>query len=89
MVGTGALHLAAGILGAAPEVAAADHQAHLNTHIQALLDDIAHLADDFKIQAGMLITSQSLAADFQQDSLINRFSHIRSSIWTEFHTDVF
>ena len=76
VVGAGALHLAAAVLGAPPEVAAADHQAHLDAHVQALLDDVANPADHLKIQAGVLVASQSLAADLQQHALINRLCHI-------------
>ena len=46
-------------------VAAADDQAHLNAHVQALLDDVAHLTNDLKIQTGMLVSRKGLAADLQ------------------------
>ena len=76
VVGTGALHLAAAaILGAAPEVAAADDHADLNAHVQTLLDDIADIADHLKVQTAALAAGQSLAADLQQNSLIHRFCH--------------
>ena len=79
VVGPGALHLAAAaVLGAAPEVAAAHHQAHLDAHVQALLNDIADAADHLEIQAGALTAGQSLAADLQQDAFINRFCHIKN-----------
>ena len=75
VVGPGALHGAAAVFGAPPEVSAADYQAHLNTQIQALLDDVAHAADHLEIQSGVLISRQSFAADLQQDPLVNRLCH--------------
>ena len=76
MVCTAALHFAAAaVFGPPPEVAAADDQPHLNSHVQTLLDDIAHLTDDLKIKAGMFVSRKSLTADFQQDTMIYRFFH--------------
>ena len=46
VVGTRALHLAAAVLDAAPEVAAADHDADLYAQLDALPDHVAHSADD-------------------------------------------
>ena len=76
MVRTGTLHLpAAAILSAAPEVAAAYHQAYLNTHVQAFLENIANAADDLKVKTGALVAAQGLAADLQQNAFIYRFCH--------------
>ena len=41
VVGTGALNVTFAILHAAPEVAAADDDAHFNAHLAALLDYVA------------------------------------------------
>ena len=66
VIGAGPLHFAAAaVLGAPPEVAAADDQTHLNAHVQTLLDDVAHLTNDLKIQTGMLVSRKGLAADLQ------------------------
>ena len=46
MVRARALHLAAAVFDAAPEVAAADHDADLHAGLDALLDHVAHAADD-------------------------------------------
>ena len=77
MVSAAALHFAAAaVLGAPPKIAATDNKAHLNAHVQTSLDRIAHLTDHLKIQTGVLISRQRLAADFQQNTMINRFFHI-------------
>ena len=66
MVSAAALHFAAAaVLGAPPKIAATDNKAHLNAHVQTSLDRIAHLTDHLKIQTGVLISRQRLAADFQ------------------------
>jgi len=75
VVGPGALHGAAAVFRTAPEVAAAHHQTYLDAHVQTLLDDIADLTNHLKIQAGMLVTGQGLAADLQQDPFIHRLRH--------------
>ena len=51
LVGAGTLHVAAPVLGAAPEVAAADDQAHLDPLGHAGLDDLAYLPDEGKVDA--------------------------------------
>ena len=51
VVGTGALHLAAAVLHAPPEVAAAHDHAHLDALVAALLDNAAHAVDHIKIEA--------------------------------------
>ena len=43
--------------------------------LQDGLDDIADLTNHLKIQAGMLVTGQGLAADLQQDPFIHRLRH--------------
>ena len=65
LVGAGALHVAAPVLGAAPEVAAADDQAHLDPLGHAGLDDLAHLPDEGKVDAPARLASQALSADIQ------------------------
>ena len=85
MVGPGALHPAAAILDATPEVASAYHQAHLNAKRHAFLDNVADLADHLKIQAGMLLTGQRLAADLQQHALVHWFFHVSHPFAIKFH----
>ena len=72
-----ALHLAGAVLHAPPEVAAADDQTHLDTHIDTFLDgsgDRVHLG---KIQTEAVtldsLLTQCLTADLQQDALILQF----------------
>jgi hypothetical protein len=73
----GPLHLAAAVLDAPPEVAAADDQANLDTHIDTLLDGGADFADLLKIQTEAIALSglltQRFTADLQQDALIFQF----------------
>ena len=70
MVGTHTNHLVAAVLYAAPEIAAADYDAHLNAHVDALLDRITHRGDHIKIQSTTSVTGQSLTADLQQNTLV-------------------
>ena len=71
---------AAAVFRTAPEVAAAHHQTYLDAHVQTLLDDIADLTNHLKIQAGMLVTGQGLAADLQQDPFIHSFAMMKTSV---------
>ena len=75
MVGTGALDVALAVFHAAPEVAAADDDAHLHTHVRALFDDVAHLGNDVEVEAEVLVARQRLAADLEQHALILELSH--------------
>lgn len=75
LVGAGALHPVAAVLDAAPEIAAADDDAHLHTGFDALLDDVADTADHIKIQAAVGVARQGLAADFQKYAAILRLVH--------------
>ena len=77
-----ALHLAGAAFDAAPEITAADHKAHLNTHIHAGLDGGCHIRDLCEIQTkaialGRLLT-QRLTTDLQQDALILQFIQTES-----------
>ena len=75
MIGPGALHPVPPILDAAPEVAAAHYNPHLDASLTAFLDHIADSADHIEVQAAAGIAGQCLSADFQQDSFILRFRH--------------
>ena len=75
MVCARALHLAAAVLDAAPEVAAADHDADLHTGRHTLLDHVAHAADDVEIQSAVRVSGQRFAADLQKDAFIFWFAH--------------
>ena len=75
VVGTGALNVALAVFHAAPEVAAADDDAHLHTHVRALFDDVAHLGNDVEVEAEVLVARQRLAADLEQHALILELSH--------------
>ena len=75
VVGTGALDVALAVFHAAPEVAAADDDAHLHTHVRALFDDVAHLGNDVEVEAEVLVARQRLAADLEQHALILELSH--------------
>ena len=70
MVCAGALHFAGAVSHAAPEIAAADDNAHLDAHVDALLDHVAHFADHIEIQAKMFLSRQRFSADLQQDPFI-------------------
>ena len=71
MVGTHANHLVAAVLSAPrPEIAAADYDAYLNAHVDALLDRITHRGDHIKIQFTTSVTGQSLTADLRRNSLV-------------------
>ena len=65
MVRARALHLAAAVFDAAPEVAAADHDADLHAGLDALLDHVAHAADDREIQSPVRVARQRLSADLE------------------------
>ena len=69
VVGAGALDIALAVLHAAPEVAAADDDAHLHAHVHASLDDVRHASHDLEIQSEVLVARQRLAADLQQHPL--------------------
>ena len=80
MVRPCALHPAAAVLDAAPEVAAAYHNTHLDAQLDAALNHIADAADHIKIQATRGLSSQGFAADLQQHPLIFRFFHVLSPL---------
>ena len=84
VVGTGALNVTFAILHAAPEVAAADDDAHFNAHLAALLDYVAHLGNNIKVETKMLVACQRLAADLEQHALILQLSHARNLPFQEF-----
>ena len=75
MVGPGALHPVAAVLEAAPEIAAAHHDAHLDTTVYTLLDHVAHAADHVEVQAPAGPAGQRLAAQLQKNPLVLRFAH--------------
>ena len=79
VVGTGALDVALAVFHAAPEVAAADDDAHLHTQLRARLDDVAHLTDHVKIQSRLLVTGKRLTADLEQDTPKLRFCSHKTS----------
>ena len=70
MVGAGPLDVALAVLHAAPEVAAADDDAHLHAHVHTLSDDLGHTAHHLKVQSEMLVACQRLAADFNKYPLV-------------------
>ena len=80
VVCAGALHFAAAVLNAAPEVAAADDNADLAAFLIALFDYVTYRPDHIKIQAEMLIPCKRFAADLDQHALIFRCSHIPHSL---------
>ena len=65
VVCTRALHLAAAIFDAAPEVAAADHDADLYACFDALPDHVAHSADDREVQSPVRVARKGFAADLE------------------------
>ena len=77
VVGTGALDIAFAVLDAAPEVTAADDNANLHAHFDALADHLGHAAHHIKIQTKLLVACQRFAADLQQDALIFGCVHDR------------
>ena len=78
-VSMGALHFAAAIFNATPEIAAADHKAHLNAHIHTFLDGLGHLSDLTKVKAEAVtlggFLTKGFAADLQQDALVLDICH--------------
>ena len=78
-IGMAALQLAGTVLDAPPEVAAANDQAHLDTHLHALLDGGANRVNLVKIQTetvtGSSLFTQRLTADLQQDALVLDLRH--------------
>ena len=84
MVGPGTLHVVAAVFDAAPEVAAADDNAHLHAQFDALLDYVTHAADDCEVQSPVGVASQRFAADFQKHALIFRLSHRKHSFYRSF-----
>ena len=65
MVRARALHLAAAVFDAAPEVAAADHDADLYACFDALPDHVAHSADDREVQSPVRVAREGFAADLE------------------------
>ena len=65
MIRAGAIHMVSAILRAAPEIAAADHNADLNAKRRALFHRVTHCFDHRKIQSGLFCPGERLAADFQ------------------------
>ena len=68
LVGQGALHLTAGT--AAPEVAAAHHDADLHAQVVGFFHAAADRVHGRLVKAGALFAAQGLAADLQKDPLI-------------------
>ena len=77
VVGTGALDVTFAVLHAAPEVAAADDDAHLHAHLDAFADHVGHLAHDVEIKTEFLVACQRFTADLQQYALIFGCVHDR------------
>ena len=67
------LYLAFPVLDAAPEVAAAYDDAHLDAHVHAALYRLADLADDAEVKSGLLLSRKRLAAYLEQNALVNGF----------------
>ena len=65
MVCAGAFHLAAAVFDAAPEVAAANHDADLHAGLNTLPDHIAHPANDREVQSPVRIARKGFAADLE------------------------
>ena len=86
VVGADAHHPVAAVLQAAPEVAAAHHDAHLDAQLDTALDHVAHFADHIKVQPPGRLPRQGLAADFQQYSFILRILHGNPSLRNGFKT---
>ena len=76
MVGSGPVHCAAGT--SSPIVSAADNDADLNTCIYAFLDAFAESVDNIKIKTHCLVAGESLAAEFEKYSFVNRFHNSNS-----------
>ena len=68
LIGQGALHLAAGT--AAPEVAAANHNADLHAQLMGFLHAAADGVHGGLIKARAFFAAQCFAADLKQDTLI-------------------
>ena len=81
VVRASALHLAAAVLYAAPEVAAADNNADLAALFVAFFDHIAYRTDDIKVQAEMLIARKGFAANLDQYALIFLCFHAPHSLF--------
>ena len=64
IVCTGALHLSAAVLDAAPEIAAADNDADFRADFYALFDNVANRTDDVKVQTELVVARQCFATDF-------------------------
>ena len=79
VVGARAGHFALTVFHAAPEVAAADDDAHLHAQLRARLDNVAHLTDHVKIQSRLLVTGKRLTADLEQDTPKLRFCSHKTS----------
>ena len=80
MVRAGAFHLAAAVLDAAPEIAAADHNTDLTALFVAFFNHIANRTDHVKIQSEMLIARKRFAADFIQHAFISFCFHAPHSL---------
>ena len=63
------------VLDAAPEIAAADDDAHLNAHLGAALDSLAYAGDKIEVEAGLFLAGKGLAAYFNKYSFIHWFRH--------------
>ena len=72
MVGPDPDHLVAAVFDAPPEISAAHDDAHLDAHIHTLFDRCAYRADHIKVQPAASVSGQGLAADFQQNALVDR-----------------
>ena len=78
-----ALNVNRAVLDAAPEVAAADDDANLDAHLRALFDRRADLRHKVEIEAGMLLSGESLSAYLEYDALVNRI-HIASPLYIKY-----
>ena len=74
LVGIHAVHFAAG--AAAPEVAAADHNADLHAQIMRLFDPGADRSNDGFIKTGPFFPGQRFAAELQQHAFISNIHFI-------------
>ena len=72
VIGRDAVHAGFGKPRAADDVAAADHEAHLDAETEDFRDFACDSPDDDGVDAVLMIAEQRLAAQFQQYSTISR-----------------
>ena len=70
IVRTGALDLAFTVFHATPEVACANHQSHLSTCLDTVIDGLSHRVEDIEIQSGTGLARKGFAADLQKNAPI-------------------